>query len=647
MGRTRTNMSAEGRGSAPPPSEDKIEKKPFLSWENIVTKTPFSWDSLDYDVLLTKLGEFGNFQRKALLWLWLPAFVGGIVVVTAAFSVMEPEFDGFYCKDASICSTDRAGNITSTQNQSSPHFPAPGVHLARKPHYYRDAPEEREAVNDCFPRDGPDFDSDPVHCEKRCGYDNDYVFIEGGNVMTSSVVMDTKMMCVEEDVSKYKAICDSFFMVGYFIGGFIFGTVADAEGRKPAIFLAILFCTIGTALSPTLALIFGTNDWVHALTMIVPGAGSMGAYLMAFTLSVEIVGKTEQFPGIPWNATVFAIVGNAIAIPFALGEATNGLVAYILPDWIHFQFGVAVLCGLPIVAWFFIPESPRWLIERKLAQRTKAMLVKIAEENKKDLPLPRGSNVESMHGNESVITEIIHEAKDAFWDRQKGLFQGDIRAITLALFLLWSVTNLVYYGTIFGIEELHLTKSAHVNPALVGLIEIPAYIVTALVMSSSGRKPILIFSFLAIFIATFIASFLAGHEDAIAVLMLGAHMFSAACFATVRIYTSEIYPTHIRATALGAMKSVSCVGAILAPWVGGYFLHAFPEANAGHLASLISYAVFSGLACALSFLLADTVGFPLPENFEDVRRIKKNQKPLLAWVSKDWQPAENKPGPPQ
>ena len=63
--------------------------------------------------------------------------------------------------------------------------------------------------------------------------------------------------------------------------------------------------------------------------MIVPGAGSIGAYLMAFTLrslfyspfqvllqifnlSVELVGKTEQFPGIPWNATVFAIVGLVI-----------------------------------------------------------------------------------------------------------------------------------------------------------------------------------------------------------------------------------------------------------------------------------------------------------------------------------------------
>ena len=34
----------------------------------------------------------------------------------------------------------------------------------------------------------------------------------------------------------------------------------------------------------------------------------------------------------------------------------------------------------------------------------------------------------------------------------QGLFHKDIRAITLTLFLLWSVTNLVYYGTIFGIE---------------------------------------------------------------------------------------------------------------------------------------------------------------------------------------------------
>ena len=73
--------------------------------------------------------------------------------------------------------------------------------------------------------------------------------------------------------------------------------------------------------------------------------------------------------------------------------------------------------------------------------------------------------------------------------------------------------------------------------------------------------------------------------------------------------------------------------------VGGYFLRAFPEMNVGHLTSLISYCVFSGLAAALSFLLADTVGFQLPEDFADVRRIKKHQKPLLSCIGADWVPA--------
>ena len=45
------------------------------------SETSLSWQKIDYDFLLTKLGEFGWFQKKALFWLWLPAFVGGIVSV--------------------------------------------------------------------------------------------------------------------------------------------------------------------------------------------------------------------------------------------------------------------------------------------------------------------------------------------------------------------------------------------------------------------------------------------------------------------------------------------------------------------------------------------------------------------------------------
>ena len=47
------------------------------------------------------------------------------------------------------------------------------------------------------------------------------------------------------------------------------------------------------------------------------------------------------------------------------------------------------------------------------------------------------------------ITCLSFDEMDA---NVQGLFHEDIRVITLTLFLLWSVTNLVYYGTIFGIE---------------------------------------------------------------------------------------------------------------------------------------------------------------------------------------------------
>ena len=50
---------------------------------------------------------------------------------------------------------------------------------------------------------------------------------------------------------------------------------------------------------------------------------------------------------------------------------------------------------------------------------------------------------------------------------RQGLFHKDIRAITLTLFLLWSVTNLVYYGTIFGIEVNTGKPVKDVKPSII------------------------------------------------------------------------------------------------------------------------------------------------------------------------------------
>ena len=116
------------------------------------------------------------------------------------------------------------------------------------------------------------------------------------------------------------------------------------------------------------------------------------------------------------------------------------------------------------------------------------------------------------------------------------------------------------------------------------------------------------------------------------------HTPGISCTFTVsRIYTSELYPTNMRATALGACKSVSCVGAIAAPWVGDYLPKSWKH---GMRASLIIYAVCACVPGVLSFLLFDTVGFPLPSTLEDVQKIKMFQKPMMKMAGPDWDPLE-------
>ena len=81
--------------------------------------------------------------------------------------------------------------------------------------------------------------------------------------------------------------------------------------------------------------------------------------------------------------------------------------------------------------------------------------------------------------------------------------------------------------------------------------------------------------------------------------------------------------------------------------MGGYFAQAFPENFHGHRASLVTYGVFSGLAAVFTYFLADPVGFALPEDFDDVRRIRKHQKPLFSCVGADWVPGSDSPKQPE
>ena len=106
---------------------------------------------------------------------------------------------------------------------------------------------------------------------------------------------------------------------------------------------------------------------------------------------------------------------------------------------------------------------------------------------------------------------------------------------------------------------------------------------------------------------------------------LSAKAAVTAAFNVTYIYTAQLYPTSIRATAVGACSTMARVGGALAPIVGKYLI------EVGSLPEIVPLCLFGGFGvlgglCAL--LLPDTVGFPLPASFQDVEDIKRNSKPM-------------------
>ena len=72
-------------------------------------------------------------------------------------------------------------------------------------------------------------------------------------------------------------------------------------------------------------------------------------------------------------------------MPFAFGEAIDGLVAWALDEWWVYQIAIsAPLFGM-LVLYFIVPESPRWLIAKGRYKEAKNVIERAAKINKVSL----------------------------------------------------------------------------------------------------------------------------------------------------------------------------------------------------------------------------------------------------------------------
>jgi MFS family permease len=350
------------------------------------------------------------------------------------------------------------------------------------------------------------------------------------------------------------------------IGGVFFGFLADGIGRKRALMLSILtysICSFASGLSTTV-LMLAVFRFILGLGM--GGEWNTGATLVAETWPDEL------------RAKAIALVQSSWAIGYALAALVAGVVLRYA-NW-RMVFFVGILPAL-VTLWIRnrVPESQMWMEHRRLTQDQELE--------------PQGP--QRTQGNESFL----------------AIFRAPYRKSTIVLLLLNFFGLFAWWGLFIWIPPylslpiaqggrgFGIMRTATLLIVLNLLGMFPGYISFGWVADHLGRRKSFM---LYLFAAALLVPFYAVARSPVVLLVLGAAVafFGTGFFSGSGIIGSEIFPTHVRARALGFTYNGARALSSVAPWVIG---------RVGQTKGL-GWAFY---LCGAAFFLASVMATQLPE----------------------------------
>jgi MFS family permease len=380
--------------------------------------------------------------------------------------------------------------------------------------------------------------------------------LDAFDVMLYSIVLVTLMREFGMD-KRTAGLLNTLTLIASAIGSFVFGLLADRFGRRRMLSASILTYSIFT-----FACGFSTSITALAVCRFLLGLGMGGEWNTGATL------VAETWPS-AWRGRAMAMVQSSWAIGYALAAIVAGVVLSRASwRWVFF-IGV-----FPAVITFWIqhdvPEPELWKEQRKL----------------KD-PVDAGPLWRKSLGSLFALLSMNTFGMFAWW----GLFT-------------WIPAYLALPASKGGrdFSELGFTSFLTILN-LCGMF--PGYLLFGVMADKLGRKPTIIL-YLAL-AALSVPAFAAARSPGLILLTASITAFFGTGFFTGSgILGSELFPTPIRATALGISYNVGRGISAFAPFIIG----AIGESRGlgwGFGACGLAF----GCAMMSAFFLRETVGVEL------------------------------------
>lgn len=399
--------------------------------------------------------------------------------------------------------------------------------------------------------------------------------------------------CFAIDDAALSGWVNSCALVGCLVGALLAGFTSDRFGRKrPLLLAAMLFVlsSLGNALAPSVTVFVA---WRILGGVAIGLASNLSPLYIAEIAPARLRGRMVSLNQL---TIVVGILLAQFVNWFLVRDLPAGLAGEALRDswygqsaW-RWMFGLTALPSLGFVlGMIFVPESPRWLLQRGRESAARKVLQRLGGSAHADQEI---ADVRAALAVEGAVRAKLSDLLDP--RLRKVLVLG----IVLAVFQQWCGSNVIfnYAEEIFTAAGYDIS-SVLANIAWTGSVNLAFTFVALGTVDRLGRRPLMLFGAcgLACIYAAMGSCYYFGVQGLPMLLMvlaaIGCYAMSLAPVTWVVI--AEIFPTRIRGAAMSVAVTALWTACFLLTWT-------FPMLNAA-LGAAGTFWIYGGI-CVLGAL---------------------------------------------
>lgn len=370
-------------------------------------------------------------------------------------------------------------------------------------------------------------------------------------------------------------------LVGIFFGTILGGYLTDLIGRRKMFIIDVIAIGAFSLLS-----VFSSDATHLILARFFIGLFVGADYPIATSLIAEFTPKKHR-----------SISMGMVSAAWYLGATVAAVVGYALygvEDGWKWMFGSAVIpCIILLIGRHDIPESPMWLAQKGRTEEAQVIMKRVF-----------GEGVELELEEPGEKTKLLNVFKGGYLKRI--LFLGMLTLCQVApMYAIYTFGPEIM--TAFGLGSGH---EAILGESVVSLFFLIGSIPAMFWLNSMGRRPLLIRSLALMAVGLVILGLFPDAPVYVIILAFGLYAFFSGGPGILQwLYPNELFPTEVRASAVGIAIAFSRIGTVIATYGTPLFLASF---GVGPTMLVAAGLVILGLVLSI-FMAPETKGKSLIE----------------------------------